>query len=281
MLFKNNVFPVLHPYYYHVLLFLIKLYDEKLFNGIKTNDGLSVEENLKEWIGFCISSFYDKKIVRYMIFFERLFMRFYNRYLILNDEQREFYDKKLPKFKLSNKYVTLIEEDLFEELMYMHPFTTEDRTELIRDNILNNLQILLDLFYKDGEFDERSCYKEYFYLKSIVVKIENESEVWYNEIYKNSERYLPIHYSCLFNEYCDFQLQGSCSVLIMYKHILNLISNKDKYLFEILCQINNTQRIASYIDECCIELDLNNKGNVSKDKIEQYFNPKTNPYDIY
>ena len=38
-----------------------------------------------------------------MIFFVRLFMRFYNRYSILNDEQREFYDKKLPKFKLSNK----------------------------------------------------------------------------------------------------------------------------------------------------------------------------------
>lgn len=57
LLFKNNIFPVLYPYYSNVLLFLIKLYDTKSFNHITTIDGLSIEENLEKWIGYCISSF--------------------------------------------------------------------------------------------------------------------------------------------------------------------------------------------------------------------------------
>lgn len=89
LLFKNDVFPVLYPYYHNVLLFLIKLYDTKTFNYITTSDGLSVEKNLKKWIGYCFSSFYNKKIIRYLIFFERLFMRFYNRYVILSDDEKK------------------------------------------------------------------------------------------------------------------------------------------------------------------------------------------------
>lgn len=280
LLFKNDIFPTLYPYYYNVLLFLIKLYDCGSFNNIKTNDGVSLCENLESWIGYCISSFNDKKIVRYMIFFERLFMRFYNRYLLLNEEEKKFYDKKLPEFKLNNKYVSLFEEDLIEGVMYMHPFTTEDRTELVRDNILNNLQTLIDLFYENGEFDEKSCYKKYFYFKSLVRKIENDSEEWYNEILEGSERYLPIIYSSLFNEFCDFQLQASCSVLMRNKNIFQLLSDRDKHLFEVLGKINNAQHIAGFVNECCKELCLNLKYMVSKEVIKKYFNPKNNPYAL-
>lgn len=115
LLFKNNIYPVLYSYYTNVLLFLIKLYDDKSFNHITTNDGLSVEKNLEKWIGFCISSFNNKKIVRYLIFFERLFMRFYNRYVILSDKEKESYERELFNYNLKNNYVTLIKDDISDE----------------------------------------------------------------------------------------------------------------------------------------------------------------------
>lgn len=280
LLFKNDVFPVLYPYYHNVLLFLIKLYDTKTFNYITTSDGLSVEKNLKKWIGYCFSSFYNKKIIRYLIFFERLFMRFYNRYVILSDKEKKIYELELPNYNLKNKYVTLIEEDMFDEFKLMHPFTTEYQTELIRNNILDNIQTVIDLFYNNGEFDEDQCYEEYIKLKSVVEKIENNTELKYQEIYPNSERYLPIIYACLFNKSCDIQLQGSGGILVRNKHILQLVSPEDKVLFENLGKINYNHRISSFIFECCDELNINYKQNILINVDEKYFNPKNNPYKI-
>lgn len=280
LLFKNDVFPVLYPYYHNVLLFLIKLYDTKTFNYITTSDGLSVEKNLKKWIGYCFSSFYNKKIIRYLIFFERLFMRFYNRYVILSDDEKKIYELELFNYNLKNKYVTLIEEDMFDEFKLMHPFTTKDQKELIRSNILDNIQRVIDLFYIDGKFDENSCYEEYLKLKSVVEKIENDTELQYQEIFLKSERYLQIIYACLFNKSCDIQLQGSGEVLTSNKHILQLMSSEDKSLLEILGKINYNHRISSFIFECCDELNLNYKQNIPINVDEKYFNPKNNPYTI-
>lgn len=281
LLFKNDIFPVPYPYYSNVLLFLIKLYDNKSFNNITTTDGLSVEKNLEKWAGYCISSFYDKKIVRYLIFYERLFMRFYNRYVILSDEEKERYEQELSNYNLKNKYVTLIEEGMFDEFKSMHPFTTENQTELIRNNVLDNIQTVIDLFYINGNFDEDACYEEYVKLKSIVEKIEKNTELQYQEIFSNSERYLSITYTCLFNESCDIQLQGSGGVLARNKHILKLVSQKDKALFEVLGKINYNHRISSFIFECCDELNINYKQNILINVEEEYFNPKNNPYKIF
>lgn len=259
---------------------MINLYDAKTFNYITTSDGLSVEKNLEKWIGYCISSFYNKKLIRYLIFFERLIMRFYNRYVILSDKEKEIYELELPNYNLKNKYVTLIEEDMFDEFKLMHPFTTKDQKELIRSNILNNIQRVIDLFYIDGKFDENSCYEEYLKLKSVIEKIENDTELQYQEIFLNSERYLQIIYACLFNKSCDIQLQGSGGVLTSNKHILQLISSEDKSLLEILGKINYNHRISSFIFECCDELNLNYKQNIPINVDEKYFNPKNNPYTI-
>lgn len=68
--------------------------------------------------------------------------------------KKRFYELELFNYNLKNKYVTLIEEDMFDEFKLMHPFTTEDQTELIRNNILDNIQTVIDLFYNNGEFDE-------------------------------------------------------------------------------------------------------------------------------
>ncbi|WP_304093255.1 DUF2971 domain-containing protein [Methanobrevibacter ruminantium] len=281
LLFKKEIFPVLYPYYHNVLLFLIKLYDNASFNNISTADGISIEKNLETWIGYCFSSFYDKKIVRYLIFYERLFIRFYNRYVILSDEEKERYEQELSNYNLKNKYVTLIEDGMFDEFKSMHPFTTENQTELIRNNVLDNIQTVIDLFYINGNFDEDACYEEYVKLKSIVEKIEKNTELQYQEIFSNSERYLPIIYSCLFNESCDIQLQGSGGTLARNKHILKLVSQKDKGLFEVLGKINYNHRISSFISECCDELNINYKQSILINVDEEYFNPKNNPYTIF
>ena len=68
---------------------------------------------------------------------------------------------------------------MFDEFKLMHPFTTKDQKELIRINILDNIQTVIDLFYIDGKFDEDSCYEEYLKLKSVVEKIENDTELQY------------------------------------------------------------------------------------------------------
>lgn len=280
LLFKNNVYPVLYPYYVNVLFFLIKLYDNKSFNHITTTDGLSIEKNLETWIGYCISSFYNKKIVRYLIFFERLFMRFYNRYVILSDKEKESYERELFNYNLKNKYVKLIEDNMSDESKLIHPFTNEDQKELIRNNILNNIQRVLDLFYINGEFDEGCCYEEYQKLKLIVTKIENNTEVYYQEIFSNSEAQYILNYDNLFNKSYDIQLERSGLALTINKHILQLVSPKDKTLFEILGKINYNQRISNFIFECCDELNLNYKENIVINVDKEYFNPKINPYTI-
>ena len=277
LLFKKDIFPVLYPYYSNVLSFLIKLYNNKSFNYITTTDGLSIEKNLEKWIGYCISSFYNKKIVRYLIFFERLFVRFYNRYVLLSDEEKKSYEQKLSDYNFRNKYVTLI-ENVFGEFKLIHPFTTKNQTELIRNNILDNIQIVIDLFYINGKFNEDSCYEEYLKLKSIVERIENNTELQYQEIFLNSQDFLPFSYDCLFNKSCDIQLQSSGGVLIRNKTILQLLSLEDKLLLEVLGKINYNHRISSFIFECCDEFDINYKENILINVDEDYFNPKNNPY---
>lgn len=197
-----------------------------------------------------------------------------------SDDEKKIYELELFNYNLKNKYVTLIEEDMFDEFKLMHPFTTEDQTELIRNNILDNIQTVIDLFYNNGEFDEDQCYGEYIKLKSVVEKIENNTELKYQEIYLNSERYLPIIYACLFNKSCDIQLQGSGGILVRNKHILQLVSPEDKLLFENLGKINYNHRISSFIFECCDELNINYKQNILINVDEKYFNPKNNPYKI-
>lgn len=280
LLFKNNIFPVLYPYYSNVLLFLIKLYDNESFNHIATSDGLSVEKNLEKWIGYCISNFYNNKIVRYMIFFEKLFMRFYNRYVILSDKEKERYERELFNYNLKNEYVTLIKDDTYDESKLMHPFTNENQKELIRNNILDNIQRVIDLFYINGQFDEDGCYEEYLNLKLIVEKIENNTKSRYQEIFLNSEDHYIIGYDNLFNKSYDIQLEQSGLFLKMNKHILQLVSHKDKKLFEILGKINYNYRISKFIFECCDELNINYKQDILINVDNEYFNPKTNPYTL-
>ena len=215
-----------------------------------------------------------------MIFFEKLFMRFYNRYVILSDKEKESYERELFNYNLKNEYVKMIEEDITGESKLIHPFTNKDYKELIRNNILDNIQRVLDLFYINGKFDEESCYEEYLKLKLIVAKIEYNTELHYQEIFLNSEAHYILDYDNLFNKSYDIQLENLGFILIKNKHILHLISHKDKVLFEILGKINYNHKISNSISNCCDEMNINYKQNILINVDKKYFNPKNNPYTI-
>lgn len=207
-------------------------------------------------------------------------MRFYNRYVILSDKEKESYERELFNYNLKNNYVTLIKDDMTNESKLLHPFTNESQKELIRNNILDNIQRVINLFYINGQFDENGCYEEYLKLKLLVTKIENNTKVHYQEIFLNSKTHYIIGYENLFNKSFDIQLENSGVILTMNKHILQLVSHKDKTLFEILGKINYNQRISKFIFECCDELNINYKQDILINVDNEYFNPKNNPYTI-
>ena len=279
LLFKQDIFPVSHHYYSSVLVFLIKLYDNGLFDYITTSDGLSIEKNLEQWIGYCISSFYNEKTVRYLIFFEKLFIRFYNRYVILYDEEKKRYDDEFSKYNINTGYVAVI-RDKFDEFKLKHPFTNPDQTELIQNKILDNLQTIINLYYDMGKFDEKRCYEEYLKVKSIVEKIEKETESQYQYIFSNSERNMPLYYYGLFEKSFDFQLHSSGVILTKNKHILKLMSSEDKELIKTLGIISFNYKISNSILECCDEMNISYKEKFLINVDEEYFNPKNNPYTL-
>ena len=132
----------------------------------------------------------------------------------------------------------------------------------------------------NGKFDEDSCYEEYQKLKLIVTKIENNTELQYQEIFLNSKRYFQIDYDNLFNKSYDIKLENSAFVLNSNKHILQLISHKNKELLEILGKINYNHTISKYIIECCDEMNLNYKQQIMINVDKEYFNPKNNPHTL-
>lgn len=124
-------------------------------------------------------------------------MRFYNRYIILNHEEQQIIERELFKYKFNNNYVTLIKDDIYDEVKLMHPFTNIDQTELINNNIKDNLQTVINLFYINGQFDEESCYEEYQKLKSSVERIEKIAKqdiMKFFQIQKNSFLFITIRY---------------------------------------------------------------------------------------
>lgn len=279
ILFNNEIFPVLYPYYYNVLLFLNHLNEIDKFNKYKTSDGLNISENIQKWTGNLISNFYFKKIIRYMIFYEKLFMRFYNRYVILDKKEKEKYESQLKKYAIKNDYVTLIEKP---DKTLIHPFSNPSITELIKEDILQNLEILITSYYKHGIFNECLCYNEYKTFNSMIIKLENLTCDKYNKIYENSK--LPFIYDWIFNEYYDNTLHFACKTLKDNPHLLTLISFNDEELLKNIAIINYNadKQIANFAEKCCDELNLNYKKIIPlKDIFLNYFNPKFNPYKIF
>ena len=279
ILFNNEIFPVLYPYYSNILLFLNQLNEFDKFNKYNTSDGLNIPENIKKWTSNLISNFYFKKIIRYMIFYEKLFMRFYNRYVILDEKEKEKYESKLKKYVIKNQYVTLIEK---HDKTLMHPFSNPSLTELIKEQILQNLDLMINSFYKHEIFNECSCDNEYKTFKSITIKLEKSTNDNYHKIYENSK--LPFINEWIFNEYYDNTLHFTCKALKDNLHLLTLISFNDKELLKNIAIINynNNKQIANFVEKCCDELNLNYEKTIPiKDIFLNYFNPRFNPYKLF
>ncbi len=277
ILFKNDIFPVLYPYYSNVLMFLNQLNEFDRCNKYKTSDGLNIHENIKRWLSNLISNFYFKKIIRYMIFYEKLFMRFYNRYVILDEKEK--YEFLLKKYAIKNEYVSLIEK---HDKTFMHPFSNPSLTELIKEQILQNLDIMINSFYKYDIFDECFCYKEYKTFNSITIKLEESTKDKYNKIYENSK--LPFNNEWIFNEYHDNILHFTCKTLKDNPHLLTLISFNDKELLKNVAIINYNydEEIVNFVEKCCDELNLDYKEKIPiKDITLNYFNPRFNPYKLF
>ena len=286
LLFKNEIFPVLNDYYSQILIFLNRLSEDEYFKDLKTSDGLSIKENLEQWISYSLFKFYDLRIVRYLIFFEKLFKRFYTFYLVLDENSRNKFAKKLPEFKINDKYLSLIEftdykKDSENETYFIHPLCDIDFSELIDNNILNNLEGLLDKYYDGGEFREEECYEEYLKLKKVVEDLEIYGSKNYDEIYNNSRDRLFINFEALIYPYFDDYLSTICSVLYNNK-LLNLLNNEEKEFLKNLNGIRlddgkfeNPSRISSFLGECCEELDLKSDEVILKPKeLDGYFPPK-------
>lgn len=272
ILFKNEVFPVLIDYYNNILKFLNIMNNSGHFNELKTSDGLTIKENINQWINSCFTRWEDKKIVRYSIVFENLLKQYYSRYVLLNDENDEL------EYKNDLKNIALISEYLGNEEKLIHPFCDSDFDDLININILNNLEEIFESFYIAPCFNEDGCYDEYLNLKNIVADIKEKTDCQYEKIYRNLlfDRLIGI------GDDFDWVISGICELLIKNQELLDLLNDDNKFLLKKLAGIKfeastkkEPNKIANFLDDCCDCLNIEyNPKEYDKSLIEKYYNPK-------
>lgn len=289
LLFKHDVFPVLYYYYSNVLYFLIKLLNNN-YNDLKTSDGLDIEENIKQWISKIFFKFNDKKIIRYLILFEKLLSRFYNIFVILDEYARKELESKLSDFyEINVDYVRLVEhvnynfnskEELDSQLIYLHPFVDNDLKDLVNEDILKNLNIILEKFYQNNHLDEDKCFYELNKLEHFVKKSEMFYETQYEFIMNNSKSRIPI-LELYPKSNSDNLINLFCAIL--YKmDILYLLDEEHKKFIKFIAEIRYSDNIfengviANFASDCCNKLNIqyDNK-SISLDNLNKFYNPKT------
>lgn len=287
ILFKNDLFVVFHPYYFNVLLFLIELKKSDNFKEIKTNDGKNIEDNLKEWITFCLTKFSDKKILRYLHSFELILECFYSRYVVLNETDKEYFAKNLD-YSIELNYVTIIEDELSddEQTGYFHTIVDEDYDKLIKVNILHNLNEIYEKFYNDGQFNEEDCLNELIRLNDLTNGIMSISDNKFKPIFEYSKDKIPLTQIDIINRSrFDFFISAVCNILISNDEILGLLSEDDKKILKHISEIRfydskfeKHVRIANYTNDCCDKLKIEYSTKIyDLNFINMYFNPK---YDL-
>ena len=283
ILFKNDLFVVFHPYYFNILLFLIELNKSDDFKEIKTVDGKNIEENLKEWISFCLTKFSHKKILRYLYSFELLFECFYSRYLVLNETDKEYFAKKLD-YSIELNYVTIIEDELNkdEQNRYFHAIVDEDYDNLIKANILDNLNEIYEKFYNGGEFNEEDCLNEFERLNDLTNAIMPISNDKFKPIFEYSKNKIPFTQIDIINRHrFDFLISAVCNILYSNDEILGLLSEDDKKILKCIAEIRfydpkfeKHVKIANYANKCCDKLKIEYSTKIyDLDFIDGYINP--------
>lgn len=283
LLFKNELFVVFHPYYFNILLFLIELNKSDDFKEIKTIDGKNIEDNLKEWISFCLTKFSDKKILRYLHSFELLLECFYSRYVVLNETDKEYFAKKLG-YSIELNYVTIIEDELNDEQTgYFHPIVDEDYDNLIKINILDNLNEIYENFYNDGKFNEVDCLNEFERLNDLTDAIMFISDDKFKPIFEYSKDKIPLTQIDIINRsQYDFFIGAVCHILFLNEEILSLLSEEDKKILKHIAGIRfydskfeKPIKIANFANDCCDKLKIEYFTKVyDLNFINMYLNPK-------
>lgn len=284
LLFKNELFVVFNPYYFNILLFLIELNKLENFKEIKTNDGKNIEDNLKEWITFCLTKFSDKKILRYLHSFELIFECFYSRYVVLNETDKEYFAKKLG-YSIELGYVTIIEDELSgdEQTRCFHPIVDEDYDNLIKENILHNLNEIYEKFYNDGQFNEEDCLNEFERLNDLTDAIMSISDNKFKPIFEYSKDKIPFTKIDIINRSrFDFFISAVCNILVSNDETLGLLSKDDKGILRHIAEIRfynpkfeKPVKIANFANDCCDKLKIEYSTKIyDLDFINMYFNPK-------
>ena len=284
ILFKKDLFVVFHPYYFNILLFLIELNKSDNFKKIKTNDGKNIEENLKYWITFCLTKFSNKKILRYLHSFELIFECFYSRYVVLNETDKEYFTEKLG-YSIELNYVTIIEDELSddEKTGYFHPIVDEDYDNLIKVNILHNLNEIYEKFYNDGRFNEEDCLIEFERLNDLTDAIMSISDNKFKSVFEYSKDKIPFTQIDIINRSrFDFFISAVCNILVSNDETWGLLSEEDKGILKNIAKIRfydpkfeKAIRIANYANDCCDKLKIEYSTKFyDLNFINMYFNPK-------
>lgn len=266
---------------------------------------MSIKENLIKWIRMFLFDFHEKLVVKYLKAFEKLFRRFYFRYAVLDKKDRRFFENKLSDFfyEIHGNFVSYIYppcEPTFKKInedyknnppyidcdSYIHPFADPNLTEVINRYILNNLNIILNKYYPDNNFKENECYDEFEKFKKVVEELEEFTEKEFNKLRGKPDWILGIDQ--IIDSNFDFSITVFCRVLSRHKEILSLLNEEEKKRLKTIAEIwikdeefPNGTPIASYVSDCCDKIGLDyEKKFVSLDKIDEYFDPKKNPFEF-
>lgn len=279
ILFKKEAMPVLLNYYPNVLIFLNILNKSRYFNELKTSDGLTIKENINQWIYKCLTNWEDNKIVRYSIIFENLFKQYHSRYFLLKEDNDEF------NYQNDLKNITLISDYSSNKENLIHPFSDPDFDDLININIITNLKELFKKIYIPPCFNEEECYKEYLNLKNIVENINDKTQEEYEKINRN----LLWDRLIILNNNFNWTISGICNVLINNKELLDLLDEPNKKMIKKLSEIKfetrtkkDPNKIANYLEDCCKYLNIEyTPKTYAKSLIKQYYDPKNYNLDLF
>ncbi len=172
-----------------------------------------------------------------------------------------------------------------EDVAWRSPNPAEKIIRIIESRTLLMLSEILKKYYKNRKFNENLSYQEYKKFKSIVEKIENDTDKDYWGL-KNELRlkWGTIRQYEFTNHYYDVICSGTCDLLRNEPEILKFLPKSFHDRIKNIASIridSNIKIVNNFIDECCKLLDIKpEETKISREEIERYFDPKEDPYQF-